>query len=159
MRSTLRRNFVLVFCLFAPAIASANPVILNGSSLIAFCIVAFWAFVLESGIVAASLFQRYGAAKDIWRIFSREHFDFLFYISASPQSRMAPPYSSGAIDCRSRWICNKVSRMRGPTSGRRFRWRELVAQFSCFNVWQRHIILRWMYRQPQAMDCDMSFPF
>jgi hypothetical protein len=51
----LRRNIVLVFCLFAPGIASANPVILNGSSLIAFCIVAFWAFVLESGIVALLL--------------------------------------------------------------------------------------------------------
>ena len=58
MRSILRRNFVLVFWLFAPAIARANPVVLNGSSLIAFCIVAFWAFILEAGIVALLLFFR-----------------------------------------------------------------------------------------------------
>ena len=38
-------------CLLTPVAASANPVILDASSLLAFYVVAFWAFVVEAGIV------------------------------------------------------------------------------------------------------------
>jgi hypothetical protein len=50
-----RRNFAVALLVFTPFMACANPISLNGSSLIAFTIVAFWAFVLESGIVALLL--------------------------------------------------------------------------------------------------------
>jgi len=52
---SLRKNIAVVLVIFAPFGAYANPISLNGSSLIAFAIVAFWAFVLESGIVALLL--------------------------------------------------------------------------------------------------------
>jgi hypothetical protein len=38
-----------------PIIASANPVMVDGQSLIAFGIVAFWALVIESGIATLAL--------------------------------------------------------------------------------------------------------
>jgi hypothetical protein len=41
--------------LVAPPLASANPVILNPSSLMTFCVVAFWAMVVEAGVVALIL--------------------------------------------------------------------------------------------------------
>jgi hypothetical protein len=80
MRSLLRRNFVLVFWLFAPAIASANPVILNGSSLIAFCIVAFWALIVETGIVALLLFFRGMAPLKIFGAYFLTNILIFFFI-------------------------------------------------------------------------------
>ena len=50
VRRILAASFLLV-----PLVASANPVILNPSSLLAFYIVAFWAFVVEAGVVALLL--------------------------------------------------------------------------------------------------------
>jgi len=41
--------------LLVPLAASANPVMLDPSSLLAFYVVAFWAFVVEAGIVALLL--------------------------------------------------------------------------------------------------------
>jgi hypothetical protein len=41
--------------LLTPSLGSANPVILNPSSLIAFCVIAFWAMVVEAGVVALLL--------------------------------------------------------------------------------------------------------
>jgi hypothetical protein len=60
------RTRVLIFLVLAgtaltPSIANANPVILNPSSLLGFCLVAFWAMVVEAGIVALLLAFR-GAA-------------------------------------------------------------------------------------------------
>jgi hypothetical protein len=47
---------ILIFaCVFAPSVACANPVIINPSSLLAFCVVAFWAVVVEAGVVALVL--------------------------------------------------------------------------------------------------------
>lgn len=40
---------------FLPLVVEANPVILDPSSLLAFAVVAFWAFVVEAGIVALLL--------------------------------------------------------------------------------------------------------
>jgi hypothetical protein len=58
---------LMVFpCVFAPSIARANPVMLNPSSLFAFCIVAFWAMVVESGIVALLLAFRGAAALPVF---------------------------------------------------------------------------------------------
>jgi hypothetical protein len=42
-----------LFCL--PAMACANPVSLNGQSMIAFGVVAFWALVIESGVATLTL--------------------------------------------------------------------------------------------------------
>jgi hypothetical protein len=44
-----------VLCCFLPFAARANPVIIDGTSLLALCIAAFWAFVVEAGIVALLL--------------------------------------------------------------------------------------------------------
>jgi len=43
--------------LMMPIVVCANPVMINGQSLIAFGIVAFWALVIESGIVTIALFS------------------------------------------------------------------------------------------------------
>ena|SRR5579864_6176770 len=51
----MRRRILITACLFLPLVASANPVMLNPSSLLAFCVVAFWAFVVEAGVVALLL--------------------------------------------------------------------------------------------------------
>ena len=51
---TVRRTLTAI-CLLIPLAASANPVMLNPSSLIAFYVVAFWAFVVEAGIIALLL--------------------------------------------------------------------------------------------------------
>ena len=47
-------------------LAQANPVVLNPSSLLAFCIVAFWAMVVEAGVVALLLAFRGAAALPIF---------------------------------------------------------------------------------------------
>jgi hypothetical protein len=47
-------------------VASANPVILNPSSLLAFCVVAFWAMVVEAGVVALLLAFRDAAALPVF---------------------------------------------------------------------------------------------
>src|SRR5205809_8009762 len=51
----MRRCIPLLLCLLAPLTAFANPVQIDGTSLLAFCIVAFWAFVVEAWIVALLL--------------------------------------------------------------------------------------------------------
>lgn len=51
----MRRWLLIVFCVLVPIVARANPVILNPSSLIAFVVVAFWALIVEAGIVALLL--------------------------------------------------------------------------------------------------------
>ena len=48
------RLFILVLLLM-PLVARANPVMIDGQSLIAFGIVAFWALVIESGIATLTL--------------------------------------------------------------------------------------------------------
>ncbi|MCX6930184.1 MAG: hypothetical protein NT154_44290 [Verrucomicrobia bacterium] len=53
--SGIVRRSLTAICLLIPLVASANPVMLNPSSLIAFFVVAFWAFVVEAGIVALIL--------------------------------------------------------------------------------------------------------
>lgn len=50
----LRRSLTAV-CLLIPLVTSANPVMLNPSSLIAFYVVAFWAFVVEAGVATLLL--------------------------------------------------------------------------------------------------------
>ena len=50
------RLFIAVL-LMMPIVVCANPVMINGQSLIAFGIVAFWALVIESGIVTMALFS------------------------------------------------------------------------------------------------------
>ncbi len=48
------RPFIAVL-LMLPFVVHANPVMIDGQSLIAFGIVAFWALVIESGIVTLAL--------------------------------------------------------------------------------------------------------
>src|SRR6266481_4635154 len=45
----------ILLLLMMPVIARANPVSVDGQSLIAFAIVAFWALVIESGIATLAL--------------------------------------------------------------------------------------------------------
>ena len=51
---TPARLFVALLVIM-PLVARANPVSINGESLLAFAIVAFWALVVESGIVTLAL--------------------------------------------------------------------------------------------------------
>jgi hypothetical protein len=51
----MRRWIFIVLCVLMPAVARANPYVLNPSSLIAFGVVAFWALIVEAGIVALLL--------------------------------------------------------------------------------------------------------
>lgn len=51
----MRRRFAILIGLFLPVAAWADPYMLNPASLIAFWVVAFWALVVESGIVALLL--------------------------------------------------------------------------------------------------------
>jgi hypothetical protein len=48
-------RIVIAVLLFLPVIARANPVMIDGQSLIAFGIVAFWALVIESGIATLAV--------------------------------------------------------------------------------------------------------
>jgi len=50
--------FWTAVAILTPSVASANPVMLNPSSLLAFYVVAFWSFVLEAGVVALLLVFR-----------------------------------------------------------------------------------------------------
>jgi hypothetical protein len=53
--SGIVQRILTAICLLIPLAASANPVMLNPSSLIAFFVVAFWALVVEAGVVALLL--------------------------------------------------------------------------------------------------------
>jgi len=54
----MRARLFIIASLMVPLIARANPVQIDGQSLIAFAIVAFWALVIESGIVTLALVSR-----------------------------------------------------------------------------------------------------
>jgi len=54
---TSKRLLCAAFCI-VPLLAQANPVSIDGESLIAFGIVAFWALVIESAIVTLGLVSR-----------------------------------------------------------------------------------------------------
>ena len=58
--SFLLRRSLTAICLLIPLGASANPVMLDPVSLLAFYIVAFWAFVVEAGVVALPFARREG---------------------------------------------------------------------------------------------------
>jgi hypothetical protein len=51
----MRTRLFIALALMIPIIAYANPVSVDGQSLIAFAIVAFWALVIESGIATLVL--------------------------------------------------------------------------------------------------------
>jgi hypothetical protein len=51
----MRRYVPIGLCLLLPLTARANPYTLDPSSLLAFGVVAFWAFVVEAGVVALLL--------------------------------------------------------------------------------------------------------
>src|SRR5215472_11990805 len=51
----MRTRLFIALALMLPVIAHANPVSVDGQSLIAFGIVAFWALVIESGIATLVL--------------------------------------------------------------------------------------------------------
>ncbi len=51
----MRARLATAVLLMMPLIAWANPVAIDGQSLIAFAVVAFWALVIESGIVTLVL--------------------------------------------------------------------------------------------------------
>src|SRR5262245_913266 len=51
----MRRRLAIALGLLLPLTVQANPVVVDGSSLIAFGIVACWALVIEAGVVALAL--------------------------------------------------------------------------------------------------------
>jgi hypothetical protein len=51
----MRRRIFILALLMIPVVARANPVPIDGQSLVAFVIVAFWGLVVESGIVTLAL--------------------------------------------------------------------------------------------------------
>ncbi len=51
----MRSRLVIAALLMLPVIAQANPVMVDGQSLLAFGVVAFWALVIESGIATLAL--------------------------------------------------------------------------------------------------------
>jgi len=51
----LSARLIIAVFLFLPVVTRANPVMIEGQSLIAFGIVAFWALVIESGIASLAL--------------------------------------------------------------------------------------------------------
>jgi len=51
----MKRLAIITICCLAPLVAFANPVSIDGTSFLAFGIVAFWALVVETGIVALLL--------------------------------------------------------------------------------------------------------
>lgn len=51
----MRRRIAIVLCLLMPLAAWADPVIIDPTSLLAFGIVAFWALIVEAGVVALLL--------------------------------------------------------------------------------------------------------
>ena len=51
----LQRRILVATCCLLPLTAIANPVMIDGTSLLAFVIVSFWAFIVEAGIVALLL--------------------------------------------------------------------------------------------------------
>ena len=55
MRSRFGKGLLIALGLLTPLAARANPYILDPSSLLAFCVVAFWALIVEAGIVALLL--------------------------------------------------------------------------------------------------------
>lgn len=54
----MRTRLAVAIFLILPLIARANPVQIDGQSAIAFGIVAFWALVIESGLVTLALVSR-----------------------------------------------------------------------------------------------------
>ncbi len=54
----MKARLLIAVLLIMPCVAHANPMIIDGESLIAFAIVAFWALVIESGIVTLTLSSR-----------------------------------------------------------------------------------------------------
>jgi hypothetical protein len=54
-RTWARWHLLVALALLVPAVARANPVMIDGMSLLAFGIVVFWAFVVEAGVVALLL--------------------------------------------------------------------------------------------------------
>ncbi len=53
--AVMRARVAILLLLMLPLGACANPVMIDGQSLIAFAVVAFWALVIESGIITFAL--------------------------------------------------------------------------------------------------------
>lgn len=51
----MRARLAIAVLLLLPIIARANPVMIDGQSLLAFSIVAFWALVVESGLATLAI--------------------------------------------------------------------------------------------------------
>lgn len=57
-RTLQRKTILSLLAVLLPIAARANPVQIDGQSLIAFAIVAFWALVVESGLVTLTMVSR-----------------------------------------------------------------------------------------------------
>jgi hypothetical protein len=55
MTTEAKRWTLCLAAIAVPLVAGANPVTIDGTSLIASCVVGFWAFIVEAGLVALLL--------------------------------------------------------------------------------------------------------
>jgi hypothetical protein len=78
----MKRTVIIAIVCLAPLVAFANPYVLNPSSLLAFWVVVFWAFVVESGIVALVLaWKGMSALRVFWSYFFCNAMVYFFLFS------------------------------------------------------------------------------
>ena len=91
---------LIAAAVLAPSVTRANPAIVNPVSLLAFCIVAFWAMVVEAGVVALLLAWRGAAAFPLfvaYFILNGAVFLFLFHPLLGSISLPLPVLEAGAV--------------------------------------------------------------
>ncbi len=110
------RRIPIILFLLMPVVAHANPYILNPSSLIAFGVIAFWALVVEAGIVALLLaFAGLAPLKVFGGFFVANVVVFLF-IFCPLQQRIALPFLEAIvviIDTTSIKLLSRISALQG----------------------------------------------
>jgi hypothetical protein len=88
----------LLFLLLAPVTACANPVSLDPVSLVAFCVVVFWAFIVESGIVALILaFRGMIVLRMFFCYYVANALIFFFVFQPTLESRCMPVFMLESI--------------------------------------------------------------
>lgn len=120
----MRRWIPIIFCVLIPLAARANPCIINPSSLIAFGVVAFWALVVEAGIVALLLTFSGLAPLRVFGGFFLANVAVFLFVFCPLQQRMALPLLEAivvAIDAVSIKILSMLSGFQGE-SYRRVGW-------------------------------------
>lgn len=112
----MRRWLTVILGLLIPIAARANPYSLNPSSLIAFGVVAFFALVVEAGIVALLLTFAGRAPIRIFFGYLLANIAVFIFIFWPLQQRLSLPVLEGlvvVIDGTSIWVLAKVPAFQG----------------------------------------------